>query len=182
MERTLKKAVVNISKEAAFILVTVIGAVVLPQILHGAGVLLGVGGRLGQIFLPMYLPVLILGFYRVPAAGAVAGLLAPMASFAVTEMPAEAVLPYITVELIALGALAGVFSKWRIHAALRVLAVQAGAKLVRLAAFAVASYSMSGGVSMQTMLAGIPESLPGILIQLALVTFLVMKREEKSDD
>ena len=86
MERTLKKAVVNISKEAAFILVTVIGAVVLPQILHGAGVLLGVGGRLGQIFLPMYLPVLILGFYRVPAAGAVAGLLVPMASFAVTEM------------------------------------------------------------------------------------------------
>ena len=73
MERTIRKTAINLSKEALFILVTVASAVILPQILHGAGLALGVGGQLGQMFLPMYLPVMILGFYRGAVPGAIVG-------------------------------------------------------------------------------------------------------------
>ena len=49
MENTIGKRVINLSKEAAFILLTVVGAVLLPQVVHGLGVILGVGGKLGQM-------------------------------------------------------------------------------------------------------------------------------------
>ena len=110
MEKILSKKVIQLSKETAFILLAVIGAVVLPQIFHVLGIWFGVGGKLGQIFLPMYIPILIIGFYRGPVSGAIAGLCAPLISFALTKMPSSALLPFITVELIATGVLAGVFA------------------------------------------------------------------------
>ena len=96
MENTIRKKAISLSREAAFILMTVLSAVVLPQILHGVGALLGVGGQLGQMLLPMYIPVLIIGFYRGPVPAAVVGLAAPLLSFALTGMPAVGILPYIT--------------------------------------------------------------------------------------
>lgn len=181
MEKTLRKSVINLSKEAAFILLTVVCAVVLPQIFHAAGVLLGIGGTLGQIFLPMYIPVLILGFYRGPVSGAVTGLVAPLVSFAITEMPSAALLPFITLELVATGLLAGIFSKVKLPAVLRVLSVQVIAKLVRLAAFAVSLYITNGTVVSSVLFAGVFTSVPGIILQLALVTFLIMKKEAQHE-
>lgn len=180
MEKTLKNTVVKLSREALFILLTVAGAVILPQILHGAGILLGVGGKLGQIFLPMYLPVLILGFYRGPISGAIVGFLAPLVSFAITGMPLEGVLPYITVELIALGLMAGVFSKVKMPKLLRVVAAFAAAKLVRLTVYAVALLLTTGTVAPSALFAGIVLSLPGMAIQIALVTLLLVLREKKA--
>ena len=179
MENTLSKRVIKISKEAAFILLTVVGAVLLPQIFHAAGVLLGVGGKLGQIFLPMYLPVLIIGFYRGPVSGAIAGLLAPLVSFAITEMPTAALLPFITLELIATGAIAGALSNAKYPAVLRVLSVQVAAKAVRLVALALSLYITSGTLSASALFAGIVASLPGIILQLAIVTPLILKKEKR---
>ena len=177
MEKTLRNRAISLSKEAAFILITVVCAVVLPQIFHVAGALIGVGGKLGQIFLPMYIPVLILGFYRGPATGAIAGLTAPIVSFAITGMPSAALLPFITLELVATGLFAGVFFKVKIPAVLRVLSVQVMAKVVRLAVFAISLYVANGAVPASTLFAGIFTSVPGIILQLVLVTFLIMKRE-----
>ena len=179
MEKTLRRTIIKISKEAAFILITIVSAVILPQIFHGVGLLLGIGGMLGQIFLPMYIPVLILGFYRGPVSGAIVGLLAPIVSFAVTGMPAKAILPYIVLELIATGALAGVFSKAKLPAGFRVLSVQVIAKIIRLAAFAIALYIASGAVSPTVLFSGILASIPGVIIQLCLVTYLIAKKEKK---
>ena len=178
MEKLLTKRVVRLSKEAAFVLVTVVCAVVLPQIFHALGVVLGIGGALGQMFLPMYIPVLIFGFYRGSASGAVAGLLAPLASFALTNMPTAALLPFITLELIATGLLAGVFAKSKLPAALRVLAVQVGAKLVRIAAFAISLYAANGAVSVSVLFGGILTSIPGVVLQLVLVTLFLTKKEK----
>ena len=180
MENAFRKAVTKISKETAFVLLTAASAVVLPKILHGVGAALGVGGQLGQIFLPMYLPVLILGFYRGVIPGAVVGLLAPLVSFGLTGMPAQALLPYVTVELSATGALAGVFARSRMHGVLRVLSVQIAAKAIRLLVYAIALYAARGTVVPSALFAGIPASLPGVLLQLALVGFLLEKKAHAS--
>ena len=180
MENALRKAAIKISKETAFVLLAVASAVVLPKILHGVGAALGVGGQLGQIFLPMYLPVLILGFYRGVIPGAVVGLLAPLVSFGLTGMPAQALLPYVTVELIATGALAGVFARARMHGVLRVLSVQVAAKAIRLLVYAIALYAARGTVAPSALFAGISASLPGVLLQIVLVGFLLGKMAHAS--
>ncbi len=177
MEKTLRKTLIKLSKESAFILLTIVSAVLLPQIFHGIGVFLGVGGQLGQIFLPMYLPVLIIGFYRGPVSGVITGFLAPLISFALTDMPQLALLPYITIELCATGALAGAFAKVKLPALLRVLFVQVIAKIVRLAAFAIATYTVSGMVSASSLFAGMLISIPGVVLQLLVLTILLVKKE-----
>ena len=181
MEATLRKAVIKLSRESAFVLLTVACAVALPQIFHGLGVLLGVGGKLGQIFLPMYIPVIILGFYRGPVVGAVTGLLAPLVSFAITGMPTEALLPYITIELIATGLLAGVICEVKMHASLRILSVQAGAKAVRLLTFLIVSLAKTGTVVASQLFAGIFTSIPGVVLQLVFLTYLLTNREKGNE-
>ena len=177
MEKSLSKSTIKLSTEAAFILLCVVCVVVLPQIFHGVGILLGVGGKLGQIFLPMYIPVLIIGFYRGPLSGAIAGLLSPIASFLIANMPSAELLPFITLELIVMGALAGVFSKSKLHAALRVLLAQVIAKLSRLIVFAI-SLGINGRISASALFNGILISIPGVIIQLALMTYLIMEKEK----
>ena len=178
MEKLLNKKVVKLSKEAAFVLITVVCAVVLPQIFHALGVVFGIGGSLGAMFLPMYIPVLIFGFYRGPLSGAVAGLLTPVISFMITGMPSAALLPFITLELIATGFLAGVLAASKLPAIFRVLAVQVGAKLVRLSAFAISLYAASCNVSMSVLFGGILTSVPGVVLQLIVVTLLISKKEK----
>ena len=182
MERTIRKTAINLSKEALFILVTVASAVILPQILHGAGLWLGVGGKLGQMFLPMYLPVMILGFYRGAVSGAIVGFIAPLVSFAITGMPAEALLPYITVELVATGIFAGVFANVKLFAPLRVLSVQVIAKAVRLAVLAASLWFTTGSVSTKSLSAGIVDSIPGIVLQLLVVGFFLAYKDKKRNN
>lgn len=179
MEKLLSKKAIKVSTEGAFILLTLVCAVALPQILHGAGVLLGIGGRLGQILLPMYLPVLIIGFYRGLVSGALTGLAAPLISFWITEMPTAVLLPFITIELIATGLLAGIFSRSKLPAVLRVLSVVVIAKLGRLIALAISLYATNGTVSAQVLFDGILTSVPGVLLQLVLLTILLTKKEKK---
>ena len=179
MEKTLRNIAIRISKEAAFILLTVASAVVFPQILHTLGVALGIGGQLGQMLLPMYLLVMILGFYRGEIPGAITGLLAPLVSFAITGMPAEALLPYITLELIATGIFAGAMTRVKFFAPLKVLAVQVMAKAVRVFVYAIALYTTTGAVSASALTAGILTSVPGLILQLVAVTLLIVKKEGK---
>lgn len=181
MEKTLRQISVKISVEAAFILLTVASAVILPQILHTAGIYLGIGGMLGQIFLPMYLPVLILGFYRGAAVGAIAGLIAPLVSFMMSGMPAKAILPYIAIELIATGLLAGIFANVKIFALARVFLVQICAKAVRLCAFAIGVCVNGGTLTASGLFSGIVQSWPGVLLQLVLVSYLIFVKEKKHD-
>ena len=181
MENVFTKKAIRLSKEAAFLLLTVVCAVLLPQIFHAVGILVGVGGKLGQIFLPMYIPVLIIGFYRGPATGALSGLLSPLVSFAITEMPSAALLPYITVELVAMGALAGLFAKSKLPAVPRVLSVQVIAKLIRIAVLATVLFVSSGTLTASALFAGLLISLPGVVLQLALVSFLLIRKEKQHE-
>ena len=179
MRKELRKTILYLSQETLFILLTIASAVILPQILHTAGAALGIGGKLGQIFLPMYLPVLIIGFYRGPVSGVLVGLFAPLVSFAVTGMPQMALLPYITVELVSLGLFAGVFAKVKMDSAVRVASVQVLAKLIRTAVFAVALAVANLPVTAPVLFEGVLSSIPGIVIQLVLMTYLIEKKDKK---
>ena len=180
MEKTLRKTAVKLSKEAIFILITVASAIVLPQILHVAGAWLGVGGKLGQMLLPMYLPTMIIAFYRGAIPGAIVGLLAPIISFSLTEMPTAALLPYITVELVATGVAAGLLRDVKLVAPIRVLSVQVAAKIVRLVVFTIVSLVANGTVTAASLSAGILTSVPGLALQLVVVSLLIFFREKKS--
>ena len=182
MEKTLRNVAIRISKEAAFILLTVASAVVFPQALHTLGAALGIGGQLGQMLLPMYLPVMILGFYRGIIPGAITGALAPIVSFMLTGMPAKALLPYIMIELIATGIFAGLLTRVKFSAVLRVLSVQILAKIVRLSVYGVVLYSANGTIAAPTLFAGILTSVPGLVLQLVVVTLIIVIKEKKTNE
>ena len=94
-------------------------------------------------------------------------------------MPAETLLPYITLELVATGALAGIFAKAKLPAFVRVLSVQVAAKIIRLVAFAASLYLANGTVAASALFSGILISIPGVVLQLGLVTYLTIKKEKK---
>ena len=181
MDKSLKSYAIKLSKETLYVLMAIVGAVVLPQIFHCVGIWTGVGGKLGQIFLPMYIPVLILGFYKGSLSGVVAGLLSPLVSFLLTAMPTQSLLPDITIELVATGFLAGAFSKIKMPAVLRVLSVQVLAKIIRVVALFISLYLMSGVVSASVLFAGIAVSIPGVVLQLILVTLLIVKKGKQGE-
>lgn len=180
MERSIRKTAIKITEEALFILLTVAGAVVLPQILHVIGKGVGVGGQLGQMLLPMYLPVMILGFYRGACSGAIVGLVAPLVSFALTGMPAENLLPYIALELVATGLLAGVFAKVKLPSMLRVLSVQVLAKAVRLVALSTVLLLGGAKLTVGALTAGLLTSVPGLILQLLVVSYVIIKKDRSN--
>ena len=183
MEKTVRTRIIAISKETVILLLAVAAAVVLPQIVHSIGVLVGVGGMLGQILLPMYIPVFVIGFYRGTVSGALTGFLAPLFSFWITGMPATAVLPYIMVELVAIGAFSGLLAKSQRSALLRVSAALVGAKAIRLALLVGnICFSNIGALTASRVFGDVVRSIPGIVLQLVVVTLLLKNKEKERND
>ena len=182
MEKTIRSKIIALSKETAILLSAVVAAVVLPQIVHGIGVLAGVGGMLGQILLPMYIPVFVIGFYRGTVSGALTGFLAPLISFWITGMPATTILPYMMIELIAIGTFSGLLAKSHGSALLRVTAALVGAKAIRLALFVGnLCFSNIGSLTASLVFGDVLRSLPGIALQLIVVTLLLKNKEKDRD-
>jgi len=81
--------------------------VVIPIAFHAVG-----GGRLGPVFLPMYLPVLVCGMLVSPGTAAAVGVLTPVLSSALTGMPPVLpTLPLMVAELAVMGAVASVLHR-----------------------------------------------------------------------
>ena len=73
-------------------------ATVVPQLFHLIG-----GKPLGNVFLPMHLPVILGGFLLDPTAALVCGVLSPLFSFLISGMPAFPRLIFMMFELGAYG-------------------------------------------------------------------------------
>lgn len=71
------------------------GAVILPQVFHLLGAISGLGSALGETFLPMHFPIILVGLLAGPYAGAISGLFGPLLSFALSGMPGAYMLPFI---------------------------------------------------------------------------------------
>ena len=134
------KKTLSLKAKTIATLVSVVCAVVIPQIFHILGAASGLGTSLGEIFLPMHLPVILVGLFAGPCAGAVSGALSPLASFALTGMPFVANLPFMMLELCAYGLFAGLVSGVKMPSVAKVVVAQLAGRVVRLAALAVAFY------------------------------------------
>ncbi len=118
-------------------------AVLLPQLCHLLGAASGVGSALGEVLLPMHLPILLAGALAGPFVGGVAGMLAPLVSFALTGMPAAALLPFMVIELGVYGLCAGTLSGTRMPTLAQLLIAQLAGRAVRAIAIVVAVYAFS---------------------------------------
>ncbi len=134
------KKTLSLKVKTVATLVSVVCAVVIPQIFHILGATSGLGTSLGEIFLPMHLPVILVGLFAGPAAGAVSGALSPLASFALTGMPYITNLPFMMLELCAYGLFAGLMAGVKMPSVAKVLVAQLAGRIVRIAALAIAFY------------------------------------------
>lgn len=172
-----------INKKAALAkaLIAVTGiacAVALPQLFHMIGIASGTGAALGSALLPMQLPVLIAGILGGPAAGVTAGIISPLVSFALSEMPSAAVLPFMVIELGVYGLTAGLLARTKLNSFAGLLITQLAGRAARALAIVAAIYVFG---NVQLTLAAIPEFITagifGILVQWAAVPYLSERLE-----
>lgn len=172
-----------IKKKTAATLTAVVCAVLLPQLVHLCGIMSGTGNSLGEILLPMHLPVMLVGALAGPVAGMAAGLLSPLVSFALTGMPALAALPFMCIELLTYGLIAGALSETKLPSVLKVLITQIGGRGMRFLAMLFSFYALGNeSADAGRFVSSVGRGWAGIAIQLILVSiaaYAVRKRSEK---
>ena len=146
--------------------------VALPQAFHAVP-------NAGSVFLPMHIPVLIAGFAVGPVFGLAAGILTPLLSHLLFHMPPAAILPSMLCELAMYGLATGFFARIiktknalvKIYTVL-ILGMLAGRVtygILNALIFRAGSYSLQAWLS-----AAFVTALPGIIIQLIVIPFLVL--------
>lgn len=161
---------------AAFIAIA--SAVALPQIFHIVGKAIGVHTALGEIFLPMHLPVITVGLLMGPYAGAVVGFISPLLSTLLTGMPNAAILPFMTVELFAYGITSGLLKNTNISSVSKILITQFAGRLLKI--FAVMSALCIFGESAITITSVVTAAVTGVVgiaLQLIFIPFITSKFE-----
>ena len=139
--------------------------------------------QIGNMLLPMHLPVLLCGLIAGWPFGLLCGLAGPLLSSLLTGMPATAYLPVMMMELALYGLLTGLFMQLihtgKVYADLYislVISLLAGrvlAGIARALIFAPGSYSISAWATGYFI-----TCLPGLVIQLALVPTVVFALEK----
>ncbi len=139
---------------------------VLPFMFHLVG-----GSHLGSVFLPMFLPLLLLGLLVPPGLAVLGGVLTPLLSSALTGMPPAPILPEMVIELALLAGGVALFhhtlrlNVW-LAATLAVVLSRAAMVLVVVAFGTAVGYETAGwAVALATLVKG----LPGTVLLLALV-------------
>ena len=169
---TIHKA--TLLKKALLSALTVTVAVALPWLCHLVGGAVSLGSGLGEMLLPMHLPVMLAGLLWGPEVGLICGIASPLLSFALTAMPAPAMLPFMVVELAVYGLCAGLLTRSKMPTILKVLLTQVAGRAVRALALVVATYGFAvTKPPISIIWTSISVGLAGILIQLVLIPVLV---------
>ena len=142
-------------------------AVVVPILFHAFG--------LGMIFLPMFLPILIGGFFLPPVAAFLVGAFSPWLSALITGMPPLVPMaPLMSIE----GAALAVLASWLYHRChWGIFFTVLIAVLVERGILALAIWGFQplfGPIGNGMTIAALTMSLPGIALQLILVPLVVM--------
>jgi hypothetical protein len=140
----------------------------------------GAGPGFAQSWLPMFLPVLMVGLLAGPVVGVIVGALSPVVAFALTGMPAVAMLPAMTVWLMIGGLVAGLVAtrRWNtaVATALVVLTIPVTSFLWMVATSTVTGAGV--GVGAGAWLAYWTHGLAGFALQVVAVgiAILVLRR------
>ena len=175
----------SIKKQALATIFAIIAAVVIPQFFHVMGRISGTGTSLGEIFLPMHLPIIFVGLLAGPFAGAVSGFLAPAVSFALTGMPTAVMLPFMMIELCAYGLCAGLLKNFKSPITVKVLLVQIVGRFIRAIAILLAVYAFGyDQIGVASIWLSIPKGIFGIVLQLVLIPLLLYRVKDflKNDE
>ena len=156
----------------------IVGAVVLPQLLHLIGIFSGMGTALGETFLPMHLPVILVGFMAGTYAGAVSGFLAPLVSFALSGMPGTALLPFMMIELCVYGAAAGLLRKVNMPIFGKVVLVQIAGRGIRAMAILLGIRLFGSVIPAAIIWTSIRAGLLGIILQWILIPLIIFRVEQ----
>ena len=156
-------------------------AIVFPQIFHFTGI-----PNAGQMFLPMHIPILVCGLWLGPFYGGAAGLIAPLVSCLLTQMPAPAKMPFMMIELAVYGMICGIcyrmtpIGKMRFGTHFSLWIGMVFGRCVYALTLTVATYLL--GLKAGNALAVVSSTLTGIIgivIQLIIVPPLVRLLEKK---
>ncbi|MDO4493967.1 MAG: ECF transporter S component [Clostridia bacterium] len=163
----------NLTLSAAFLAL----ALVLPF-------LTGQLQQIGNMLLPMHIPVLLCGFFCGPVYGLAVGFIAPLLRFALFGMPP--VIPIglpMAFELLTYGAIAGILYKKLPKKPVNVFVALIVAMLAGRAVWGVARVVLLGlgkaPFGWAAFLAGaFTNAIPGIIIQLVLIPLLVIRLDK----
>ena len=169
---------ISIKAQAMGTIIALISAVVLPQIVHVIGAVSGMGTSLGEAFLPMHLPIILVGLLAGPYAAGIAGLLSPLVSFALTGMPTSTMLPFMMIELCAYGIFAGLLRNAKIPEIVKVLITQIAGRAVRGIAIAISFYAFHTAIAPAVIFTSIAAGLFGIVLQLVIIPLAVYRLKE----
>ena len=168
--KTRAISMAEIRRKALLTAMMVSVAVILPQICHLLGGQLGYGSQLGEMLLPMHLPVMLSGMLWGPWVGVSCGLISPIVSFALTGMPGAALLPFMTVELAVYGLSVGLLSKTNLPTLLQVALTQVAGRVARAAVLAAAIYGFGfDRLPFSIVWTSITAGVAGIVIQWAVL-------------
>lgn len=181
--RIIEKPRLSVKLQTVATIVAIIGAVAVPQIFHLLGMISGTGTALGETFLPMHLPIMIVGLLAGPYAGAIAGLLGPLASFWLTSMPTAAMLPFMMIELCVYGFCAGLLRNIRIPVLVKVVLIQISGRAVRAAAILLSVYAFGNTqIKPAIIWTSIGKGIFGLVLQWVLLPLLIYRVENGKND
>lgn len=163
----------QVAEGAVFTVLTIVAAVLLPQIFHVIGVVSGTGATMGMALLPMHIPVLLAGYLFGPTVGFMSGALSPIVSFSISGMPGMAILPFMVIELGIYGLVSGLISGTKLNSFIQLIIVQIAGRIAR-AVSVIISICVFGNttITYQAAYTFIMAGLFGIILQWAVVPFI----------
>ncbi len=178
MTKTMERSQLSIKTQTIATLAAIVGAVAVPQMFHAMGAVSGLGAALGNTFLPMHLPIIMVGLLAGPYAGAISGLLGPMVSYALTGMPAITLLPFMMLELMIYGLSAGLLRNVKVPTIGKVVVIQFAGRVVRALAI-LAAVNLLGNTSIKVSIiwTSIAAGVPGLVLQWTLLPLLIYRIE-----
>ena len=165
------------TKKSILTAVCIALCVVLPQAFHTIP-------NAGQVYLPMHIPVLLCGLICGAPYGLLCGLAGPALSTLFTQMPPVAMLPSMMVECAVYGLAAGLmmlvktkylYADLYLSLVCAMIAGRVVSGIAKALIFSAGNYSMAMWVT-----GSFVTSLPGIIIQLALIPTIVFALEKAS--
>ena len=179
----IEKGKLTVKLQIAATIATIAAAVLLPQIFHIWGRMSGLGNALGEVFLPMHLPVITVGFLAGPYAAFISGLAAPLISFLTTGMPSSAMLPFMMIELAVYGLSAGLLKDVKLPLIVKVVISQVAGRAVRAIAILVSVYMLGNtGVKVAVIYKSITKGIFGLVLQWTLIPLFVYWVLTKNED
>lgn len=183
MVEILEKARKTVRGKTMLTLCAIAASVALPQLIHMIGAISGLGTSLGEVLLPMHFFVFLVGLYAGPAAGSVTGACAPLISFLLSGMPRAASLPFMMIELLGYGLIAGLLSEVKINSFCKLVIAQISGRLLRAGAVLVATTVFAAeGITVASVWSAVATGALGIALQWCILPLLLFRMRALEKD